>query len=215
MDIEQNEITGLTTADVAAEVDQAVLDRGLENLAANRDRPYYDAAADADAAAQYYSGVDATASGPELMSALQSLVKGTHSHTPHYKPTDMVYPWVDLHPDRQLRSIYSGKTFSPEDVIRDDARIEAERTTATSRFRGQRGSDRPRRVHRRARRVGRADAVQLRTCGAAVVLREEGADAWRSAPPVHLRIALQQLPKQHTVLRIQRRSRGDAGLRQV
>ena len=38
--------------DDAAEVDQAVLDRGLQNLAANRERPYYDAAADADPAAQ-------------------------------------------------------------------------------------------------------------------------------------------------------------------
>lgn len=118
----------MTTADGGAELDQAVLDGGLARLAANRDRPYYDAAADADAAAEYYNGVDETASGAELMGALQALVKGTHSHTPRYKPSEMVYPWVDLYPDRQLRSIYSGKTFDPEDVIRDDARIEAERT---------------------------------------------------------------------------------------
>ena len=127
MDSERLEVAGPTDAG-AAEVDRAVLNRGLENLAANRDRPYYDAAADADAAAQYYSGVDATATGAELMRALQTLVTRTHTHTPHYKPADMVYPWVDLHPDRQLRSIYSGNSFDPEDVIRDDARIEAERT---------------------------------------------------------------------------------------
>lgn len=118
----------MTTADGGAELDQAVLDRGLASLAANRDSPYYDAAADTDAAAEYYTGVDETASGAELMGALQALVKRTHSHTPRYEPSEMVYPWVDLHPDRQLRSIYSGKTFDPEDVIRDDARIEAERT---------------------------------------------------------------------------------------
>ncbi len=53
--------------DVAAELDQAVVDEGLAILAANRDRPYYDAAADADAAAQYYSAVDATATGQELI----------------------------------------------------------------------------------------------------------------------------------------------------
>ena len=127
MDIERLEVAGPTSAGTA-ELDQAVLDGGLASLAANRDRPYYDAAADADAAAQYYSGVDETATGAELMRALQTLVTRTHSHTPRYKPADMVYPWVDLHPDRQLRSIYSGKTFDPEDVIRDDARIEAERT---------------------------------------------------------------------------------------
>ena len=119
---------GLTIADVGSELDQVVLDEGLASLAANRDRPYYDAAADTEAATQYYSGVDATASGLELMGAVQTLVTRTHSHTPRYKPTVMVYPWVDLHPDRQLRSVYSGKTFDPADVIRDDARIEAERT---------------------------------------------------------------------------------------
>lgn len=115
---------GVTTTD---EVDRAVLDRGLENLAANRDRPYYDAAADAAAAAAYYSGIDEGATDAEVMGALQKLVTQTHAHTPRYKPAEMVYPWVDLHPDRQLRSMYSGKTFDPEDVIRDDARIEAER----------------------------------------------------------------------------------------
>ena len=128
MSNERDGEAGVTTAGVADEVDRAVLNRGLENLAANRDRPYYDAAADTAAAAQYYSGVDETASGAELMGALRTLITQTHSHTPHYKPAEMVYPWVDLHPDRQLRSIYSGKTFDPEDVIRDDARIEAERT---------------------------------------------------------------------------------------
>ncbi|MGY4648547.1 endonuclease I family protein [Mycobacterium sp. URHB0021] len=112
----------------SAELDEAVLDDGLVSLAANRDRPYYVAAVDADAAAQYYSAVDATTSGPDLLHALKTLVTQTHTHTPRYKPAVMVYPWVDLHPDRQLRSIYSGKTFDPEDVIRDDARIEAERT---------------------------------------------------------------------------------------
>jgi endonuclease G, mitochondrial len=113
---------------VVGEVDRAVLDRGLANLAANRDRPYYDAAADTEAATQYYSGIDEAASDAELMGALQTLITQTHAHTPRYKPAEMVYPWVDLHPDRQLRSIYSGKTFDPEDLIRDDARIEAERT---------------------------------------------------------------------------------------
>ncbi len=59
--------------DVTAELDEAVLDEGLASLAANRDRPYYDAASDADAAAQYYSAVDVTATGSELLRALQTL----------------------------------------------------------------------------------------------------------------------------------------------
>jgi endonuclease G, mitochondrial len=114
--------------DVATELDRTVLHEGLATLAANRDRPYYDAAADAAAASQYYSAIEATATGSELMRSLRTLVTQTQAHTPKYKPAVMVYPWVDLQPDRQLRSIYSGKTFDPEDVIRDEARIEAERT---------------------------------------------------------------------------------------
>ena len=111
MDSEQPEVTGWTPADGAAELDQLVVDEGLAILAANRDRVYYDAAADADAAAAYYSAVDATATGPELLHALQTLVTGTHTQTPRYAPARMVYPWVDLHPDRRLRSIYSGNVL--------------------------------------------------------------------------------------------------------
>ena len=46
-----------------------------------------------------------------------------------------VYPWVDLHPDRRLRSVYSGQPFEPEELIREDARIEAERTRMRETFR--------------------------------------------------------------------------------
>lgn len=116
-------------ADVAGELDQAVLDDGLASLAANRDRPYYDAAGDVTAAARYYAGIDAAATGADLLRALQTLLTRTHTQTPRYAPARMVYPWVDLHPDRRLRSIYSGNDFDPEDLIRDDARIETERTS--------------------------------------------------------------------------------------
>jgi endonuclease G, mitochondrial len=40
----------------------------------------------------------------------------------------MVYPWVDLHPSGVLRPIYSGKTFTPEELIRSDAEVERRRT---------------------------------------------------------------------------------------
>jgi hypothetical protein len=83
---EQPEVTGSTTADVAAELDQAIVDEGLASKAANRDRTYYEAAADADAAAQYYSAVGATATGPELLRALQTLLTRTHTQTPRYAP---------------------------------------------------------------------------------------------------------------------------------
>ena len=48
MGSEQVEVLSPTSSGTA-ELDQAVVDEGLASLAANRDRPYYDAAADADA----------------------------------------------------------------------------------------------------------------------------------------------------------------------
>jgi endonuclease G len=40
----------------------------------------------------------------------------------------LVYPWVDLHPDRRLRSVYSGIAFDADELIRADAEIERQRT---------------------------------------------------------------------------------------
>jgi endonuclease G len=110
------------------ELDRALLEDGLASLRANQGRIYYDAAADAEAAAAYYRDIDQVASGVALLGALHTLVQQTHTHMPHYAPARMLYPWVDLYPDRRLRSVYSGKTFEPEDLIRDDARIEVART---------------------------------------------------------------------------------------
>jgi len=45
-----------------------------------------------------------------------------------YKPVERVYPWVDLHPDGRLRSIYSGKSFDAEEFIRADAEIARQRS---------------------------------------------------------------------------------------
>jgi endonuclease I len=100
----------------------------LASLEANRGRAYYDAQADAEAAKKYYGTIDDTSKGQKLLSAVRTLLEQTHVRKPRYAPARMVYPWVDLRPDRQLRSIYSGKAFAPEDLIREDARIEAVRT---------------------------------------------------------------------------------------
>ncbi|MGE2731259.1 endonuclease [Mycolicibacterium vaccae] len=112
----------------SAAVDEKLLNEGLASLEANRDRTYYDAPTDNVAAQQYYGTIDDSMSGSELLAALHALLEQTHVRRPRYAPARMVYPWVDLHPDRQLRSIYSGKSFAPEDLIREDARIEAVRT---------------------------------------------------------------------------------------
>src|SRR5690606_32595934 len=49
------------------------------------------------------------------------------TNTPRYSPSTHVYPWIDLHPDRKLRSIYSGKLFDAEELIREDFRISQQR----------------------------------------------------------------------------------------
>jgi endonuclease I/V8-like Glu-specific endopeptidase len=93
-----------------------------------RGRPYYPKAADDDARARYYEAVDDGAGGEALYRALSELVDRSHEPRPAYKPMRLVYPWVDVHPDGKLRSIYSGKTFSPEELIRADAGVEQART---------------------------------------------------------------------------------------
>ncbi len=64
--------------------------------------------------------------------------------------------------------------------------------------------------------AGGSAAVQLRARGAAVLVRQARADAGRPAPPVRLRVGLQQLPRQHAVLRLPGlRGGGSGGLRQA
>jgi endonuclease G len=113
---------------LAPPVDTPALREALVTLEANRDAPYYSATADAAAAQQYYAGIDDQAAPEALFEALTELLERTHQPRPKYKPLVQVYPWVDLRPDRKLRSIYSGKTFEPEEIMREDARVEALRT---------------------------------------------------------------------------------------
>src|SRR5262249_55438131 len=52
---------------------------------------------------------------------------------PKYAPARRLYPWVDLQPDRRIKSVYSGQEFDPLELIEMDAevdRIRAERLEA-------------------------------------------------------------------------------------
>jgi endonuclease I len=100
----------------------------LVNLRLGQERPYYDRRADEAAREAYYANI-APGNGAALRRALTELLEETHAPRPAYKPMKLVYPWVDLHKDGLLRSIYSGKTFTPEEFIRADATVEAARTT--------------------------------------------------------------------------------------
>ncbi|MFI9307452.1 endonuclease [Streptomyces triculaminicus] len=102
------------------------LQAALVNLEAGRDRPYYEAEADQAARQEYYASLPGVTGAP-LRQALTDLLERTHERRPAYKPIMLLYPWVDLHPDLELRGIYSGESFSPEEFIRADAEAEAAR----------------------------------------------------------------------------------------
>jgi endonuclease I/V8-like Glu-specific endopeptidase len=107
--------------DVPSAVEREVY-AALVNLGLGRERPYYDRTADSAARDAYYAGVS-TADGDALRRALTRLLEDTHSPRPRYKPIRLVYPWVDLHKDGLLHSIYSGKDFTAEEFIRADAAV--------------------------------------------------------------------------------------------
>jgi endonuclease I len=71
------------------------------------------------------------ASRADLYNWLSAHLKTTHKNAPKYQPSKHLYPWIDLHDDLQLRSIYSGRTFDPEEFIREDLAIEEMRTRQT------------------------------------------------------------------------------------
>ncbi|MEU9576145.1 endonuclease [Streptomyces chilikensis] len=122
------------TVSVVEDAARRDLDAALLNLRLGEELVYYDAPADAAARDAYYAGVDAGADGEELRRTLTELLEETHERRPSYKPSRMVYPWVDLHPDRQLRSVYSGKTFGAEEFIRADTAAETARLRGLQEF---------------------------------------------------------------------------------
>lgn len=88
---------------------------------------YYDPEADRGAREAYYAQINPDADGAALYRSLSELLERTHQPRLAYDPSRFVYPWVDLHPDRLLHSLYSGKTFTPEQLIRADAAVEVAR----------------------------------------------------------------------------------------
>ena len=103
------------------------VEAALDAAEAARDRPYYLEQPDAEKREQYYATIRPGAEDGELFTALSQLTTEKHTIVKRYDPKKHVYPWVDLHPDLKLRSIYSGKTFPPQELIRADGRIEAAR----------------------------------------------------------------------------------------
>lgn len=104
----------------------------LAELKAASTRPYYDAGQDLPARDAYYAGIDPQLDPAALFRQLNTLLKATHTAQPRYKPARWVYPWVDLHPDLKIRSIYSGVAYEPERLILEDLAVDQERARRTS-----------------------------------------------------------------------------------
>lgn len=83
---------------------------------------YYDEKIDQIFMERYYRNISANATPSELYEQLQNLVIQTHEYQyPYYISKDQyLYTWVDLHPNGQLKSIYSGRQKDAEEVIEED-----------------------------------------------------------------------------------------------
>ncbi len=92
----------------------------LDELKAAANRPYYDEPGDAAKSQKYYQDIPADASGRELFEALSKKVSSTHTKTLSYKPSTHLYPWIDLRPNLELQSIYSGQSMNAVAVIQAD-----------------------------------------------------------------------------------------------
>lgn len=99
----------------------------LAELERARTKKYYDANQDRADRDEYYRDVPRDLDPDAFYERLSELVKDTHANQPKYKPSKRVYPWVDLQPNLKLRSIYSGREYDPEEIIREDFRIDEER----------------------------------------------------------------------------------------
>lgn len=111
-----------------SDTDDSELNQALASLHRSKRKTYFDKSKDAAAQSAYYADIAPEGlSNAEMFDALSQQLIVTHTTAPRYRPSAHVYPWVDLHPDRQLRSIYSGKAFAPEKLIREDFRIQQER----------------------------------------------------------------------------------------
>lgn len=128
---------GKATWEVVVSVDLAGLDRPVTGPTPPgdlTDREYYDEASDRDAAAAYYANIDAE--GTDLFTSLSTLVDTTHTIRLTYREArlDHLYPTVDLHPDRRLRSIYSDADLDPNEVIAAELAVEDARQRLVREF---------------------------------------------------------------------------------
>ncbi|WP_019585279.1 endonuclease [Deinococcus apachensis] len=107
-------------------------EEGGSNPAPAPPRPYLDPE-DAGKAAAYYTDLPEGGTPQARFLALSDLVTRTHTRTPTYDPAGELYPWVDLWPDGKLRSLYSAREHTPEELIAADRAAQERRTTLAAR----------------------------------------------------------------------------------
>jgi deoxyribonuclease-1 len=91
------------------------------------DRIYFDHEKNEKVKESYYKNIDFNST---TIGKIKALVQSTHKNKLRYDPSEYVYPWVDLRPDGELSSIYSGKNRKPEDVIQEDYETSKKRKAA-------------------------------------------------------------------------------------
>ncbi|MFJ7682306.1 endonuclease I family protein [Peribacillus butanolivorans] len=92
-------------------------------------KEYFDEETEKATVSTYYKAIDFPQLSPqELYKKLQNLLEGTHKPV-NYNPTRYLYSWVDLQQNGTLKSIYSGKIKTPEEVITEDFKILTKRKT--------------------------------------------------------------------------------------
>jgi len=109
----------------------ALLERSIAELVeeAGGEEPYYDAARDATDIEKYYAGIEHETGEVRMFREYHRLISGTQSRVFGYDSARLkvLYPYVDLHSDGTLRSIYSGEVMRPAEVILEEALILADR----------------------------------------------------------------------------------------
>ena len=122
----------------APRIDENDLQTALAAAREHESDEYYQEAIDLADIDEYYEGIaeDASLVGRQLFHALNNLLRETHATVFSYKKARLehLYPWVDLRPDRQLKSIYSGEGFSVEEVIREDLEVAARHESMIAQF---------------------------------------------------------------------------------
>ncbi len=90
------------------------------------DNDYYNSEKDNLKIKEYYTTIDLN-NNDQLFNDLNILLRRSHQNILPYKPSKYVYPEVDVQENGKIRSIYSGKEFTVEELILEDDRVDLER----------------------------------------------------------------------------------------